>query len=55
MVGAAGGGGAVLFMREQYSWLLFIGRRPGVSAHGRARGGVSLLILPCFISHPLIT
>jgi hypothetical protein len=55
MVGDAGGGGAVLFMREQYSRLLFTGRRPGVSAHGRARGGVSLLILACFISHPLIT
>jgi hypothetical protein len=45
MVGAAGGGGVVLFT----------GCRPGVSAHGRARGGVSLLILACFISHPLIT
>ncbi|AQK75350.1 Kinesin heavy chain-like protein [Zea mays] len=39
MVGAAGGGGAILFIREQYSRLLFTGRRPGVSAHGRARGG----------------
>jgi hypothetical protein len=39
MVGAAGGGGEVLFMREQYSRLLFIGRWPEASAHGRARGG----------------
>jgi hypothetical protein len=54
MVGAADGGGAVLFVREQYSRLLFIGRRPG-PAPGRARGGFSLLILPYFISHPLIT
>jgi hypothetical protein len=29
MVGAADGGGAVLFIREQYSRLLFTGRRPG--------------------------
>jgi hypothetical protein len=55
MVGAADGGGAVLFVREQYSRLLFTGRRPGASAHGRARGGVPLLILASFISHPLIT
>ena len=40
MVGAADGGGVVLFIREQYSRLLFAGRRPGASAHGRARGGV---------------
>jgi hypothetical protein len=39
MVGAAGGGGAVLFICEQYSRLLFTGRRPGVPSHGRARGG----------------
>ena len=39
MVGAADGGGVVLFIREQYSRLLFAGRRPGASAHGRARGG----------------
>jgi hypothetical protein len=39
MVGDAGGGGPVLFMREQYSRLLFTGHRPGVSARGRARGG----------------
>jgi hypothetical protein len=30
-------------------------RRPGASAHGRARGGFLLLILAYFISHPLIT
>jgi hypothetical protein len=29
MIEAAGGGGVVLFMREQYSRLLFTGRRPG--------------------------
>jgi hypothetical protein len=29
MVGAVGGGGTVLFMCEQYSRLLFTGRRPG--------------------------
>jgi hypothetical protein len=39
MVGAAGGGGVVLFMCEQYSLLLLVGRRPGASAQGRARGG----------------
>jgi hypothetical protein len=39
MVGAADGGGAVLFIREQYSRLLFTGCRPGASAHGRVRGG----------------
>jgi hypothetical protein len=55
MVGGAGGGGAVLFMREQYSRLLFTGRWLGASAHGRARGVFSLLILAYFISHPLIT
>ena len=39
MVGAADGGGAVLFMHEQYSRLLFTGRRPEAFVHDQARGG----------------
>jgi hypothetical protein len=55
MVGAADGGGAVLFIREQYSWLLFTRRRAGPLPTAEQEGGFSLLILAYFISHSLIT
>jgi hypothetical protein len=44
MVGAADGGGAVLFVREQYSRLLFTGRRQGPLPTAEQEGGFPLLV-----------